>query len=342
MVAVEDDLVKVTRIGAKIPIPNDEDHSMAEIPRAPRSVQARGPSLSEDFSMQVISGVRFAPLLRTPSVTTVIPSKVWEPSVHQCYPKSFRESIKEILLCSHAPVDQPPKIVVTSNHVNLASTLPKDIWMKVLSYTHRSWFEQQFKVDESMLRNRLSQEQQAAQKAKEACTEAERRLKLAERERDGYKFLAMRWQIRLRSILNEANKQNNGNDSTARTASNIRDDDPLLLMDDLTEAAASLFQNDSFFLRMTSINVGRRHHAFDSDESSDAEGDEDDGNLHNDEAEEMNMDAESDDDNHNEMHDMASDEDDSEEFTIAASPDTSELSFYRHVSETLESQSFFT
>jgi hypothetical protein len=309
----------------------------------PRSNQNRVPSLSEDFSTQVISGVRFAPLLHTPSMTTVIPSKVWDPSIHQLYPKSFRDCTKEILLCSQAPAEQPPKILVKSNHVNLASKLPKDIWMKVLSYTHRSWFEQPYKVDESMLRKRLRQEQVAAQRAKEACTEAERRLRMAERERDGYKLLAMRWQIRLRSVLNDANKQNAVNTTTSHSPNSNRDDDPLLFMDDLTQAAASLFQNDSFFLRMTNINVGRRHNAFDSDESSGAEEDDaDEADIDNHETEEMNMDAESDEDNNNDLEDMASDEDDSEEFTIAASPDTSELSFYRHVSESLESQSFFT
>ena len=89
----------------------------------------------EDFTQQVLSGVRFAPLLHFPRMETIIPSTVWNPSIHNDYPDSFRASCKELLLCSNSEIVQPRHRVP---QMNLAAMLPKVLWMEVMSFTHRS------------------------------------------------------------------------------------------------------------------------------------------------------------------------------------------------------------
>jgi hypothetical protein len=314
--------------------------------RSNRSLLCRSTSpstgLSDDFSRQVVSGVRFAPLLRTPSKATIIPCNVWNPSIHSKYPTAFKHAIKEILLCSQAQTIQPKRIVVEDENVNLAATLPKDVWIKILSFTHRSWFEQAHKMDETFLRQRIVQEQQATQEAKEACAEAEQRLRLVEQERDAYKLLAMRWQLRLRAVLSEKNKAKAKSDSNRRNIAN-REDDPLLLIDDLAQVAALLFRTES----IDSIPEFRRlraNVAYDSEATSDVDGeyaDEDEDEVTD--FEENNMDAESDGgSDNNEMAEAESEEDDSEDLTLAASPDSSDGSFFRQMSESIQNQSFFT
>jgi hypothetical protein len=117
---VDDELVKVVRL-----------------PASSSSASAAPLSASEQFSQQVLSGVRFAPLIHRPLLKTVIPSRVWSPAVHQYYPDSFRKSCKELLLCSHASYDQPV-VPQPSKAVNLASLLPTGVWMEIMSYTHRN------------------------------------------------------------------------------------------------------------------------------------------------------------------------------------------------------------
>lgn len=202
------------------------------------------------------------------------------------------------------------------------------------------------------MRQRLVQEQQTAQRAKEACAEAERRMRLAERERDGYKLLAMRWKLRLRAVLNDTNKSNTNNASPSRsngsTNSATRTEDPLLLMDDLAQAAAFFLRNDSngLFPR-----TGRRGHRFayhfddgsNADDDNGGDDDEEDDENTNNEADDMNLDGESEfGDTNNDMDEISSDGDDSEDLTIAASPDTSDGSFFRQVSTSIQNQSFFT
>ena len=91
----------------------------------------------EQFDTRVISGVRFAPLLSEPSIQTVIPACVWDPSNHTIYPDSFRGACNQLLLCSNASRNQPVK-VVPRNKVNAASMLPRALWVEILSFTHRN------------------------------------------------------------------------------------------------------------------------------------------------------------------------------------------------------------
>lgn len=89
-----------------------------------------------EFSHHVISGVRFAPLIAYPSIETVIPARIWNPTIHSLFPDSFRDSCKALLLCSIAEFGQPI-IPQPTQQLNVASMLPKAIWMEIMSYTHR-------------------------------------------------------------------------------------------------------------------------------------------------------------------------------------------------------------
>jgi protein-L-isoaspartate O-methyltransferase len=112
---VEDELVKVVRIR----IPANEAHRE-----------------SREFVQQVLSGVRFSPLVSHPAIKTVIPALIWNPSIHQYYPDSFRMSSKALLLCSHSNYTQPVK-PQPQEQTNVASMVPRALWMEILSYTHR-------------------------------------------------------------------------------------------------------------------------------------------------------------------------------------------------------------
>lgn len=125
LLSVGDQLVKIVRIRNR---------------EASQATSVTTEQLSNDFTKEVLSGVLFAPLLRRPSQPVVLKSRVWSTDVHQSYPESFRRSCKELLLCSVAPTIQPV-VVPPSTPINAASLLPKPIWLEILSYTHRDWFE---------------------------------------------------------------------------------------------------------------------------------------------------------------------------------------------------------
>lgn len=190
--SVDEDLVKVVRVG--------EGQDSAEIPR---SLRGQPPMLPSDFSVQILSGVRFASLVETPAIYTVLPSRIWGPTKHSQYPNSFRNACKEILLCAHSNRWQPLPPVQTHGE-NAAAILPRALWMEVLTYTTRDWFEKP-RNTEDVLRRRLQEEQAALCEAKEARQRAEFRMARMERERDLYKILLLRSQARLRSMLREHN-----------------------------------------------------------------------------------------------------------------------------------------
>lgn len=91
---------------------------------------------TRDFTEELLSPVRFAPLVSQPKIETVIPARIWTPSLHQYYPDSFRDSCKAVLLCSHANYTQPVK-PEPKEKVNTACMLPRALWLEILSYTHR-------------------------------------------------------------------------------------------------------------------------------------------------------------------------------------------------------------
>lgn len=156
---------------------------------------------NQQFITRVISGVRFAPLLSHPTIETVVPARIWNPSNHSMYPDTFRGACNELLLCSNASKTQPVN-VFPQKKVNAASMLPRALWVEILSFTHRNWFDVPMNEVE-FLRRRLAEEEANLERANEAKEEAEARCRLAERERDIYKVLARTLRSRLNSSLPE-------------------------------------------------------------------------------------------------------------------------------------------
>ena len=94
--------------------------------------------LGADFTSQLLSGVRFAPLVMLPVIYTVIPSNVWSPSIRRFYPDEHRCASMALLMCSNSAIVQPLSRVPTPDErFNAAAMLPKSIWLEILSYTHR-------------------------------------------------------------------------------------------------------------------------------------------------------------------------------------------------------------
>lgn len=259
--AVDDELVKVVRI-------SNTDTTSEERPPPPRSLRGRAPTLSSDFSQQVLSGVRFAPLVPSPSLPTTIRSRVWEPSAHSSYPESFRRSCKTILLCAQSPEQQPPP-EQPKELVNAASKLPRALWMEILSFTHRGWFEQP-RSDEEFLRQRLLEEQDNARRAQEARVRAEANLHMMERERDIYRMLAMRWQARLRRLASS------GGTASAHEEGDANED-LIEGVEDLAQIAAAVSSNEPIMLNLSGLTAMlRRFQADSEDDDDDDEPDEDD------------------------------------------------------------------
>lgn len=195
---VDDDFVKVVRVvGAiyrKMESGNEESYVT---------------DLNEEYTSQILSGVRFAPLQVRPAVTTVIPSNVWSPSMQRGYPSDFKRASRQLLLCSNSQLVQPRPVLKQEERLNSAAMLPKTIWLEILSYTHRKcellhilrlriiitsqsnnylwcWMLPGFEPEPNetdYLKRRLREEKAKSAKAERARREAEARCLEAERER---------------------------------------------------------------------------------------------------------------------------------------------------------------
>jgi hypothetical protein len=158
-----------------------------------------GLEIDNEFTKHVLSGVRFAHLLDSPQMETVIPARLWSPHVHHFFPPSFQKASMQVFLCSNSEYNQP---LFNQKRNNLAAILPRALWIEILSFTHRKWFEQETTTTE-FLKQRLVEEQAVTAKAKQAQFEAEARCQIAQRERDVYRLLARRWQSKLQLFLQQ-------------------------------------------------------------------------------------------------------------------------------------------
>ena len=117
---VEDELLKVvrTRTGGSSSLESSDQNN-------------------HGFTTQIISGVTFASLLSKPHMNTVIPATKWSVGNHYLYPESFQKATKTILLCRNSHVYQPITIVRPQHNINVSASLPKEVWMHILSFTTR-------------------------------------------------------------------------------------------------------------------------------------------------------------------------------------------------------------
>jgi hypothetical protein len=178
------------------------DDELVKVVRSPTTMLA---IYHQEFDEHILSPVRFTAMTKHPALETlVIPCRVWNSSIHRCYPENFRIATKEILMCSNARYEQPikPQPSKTQVRVNISAMLPRVLWMEIMTYTHRDWFEAP-QSEVGVLRRRLVEEQANSQRANTRRLEAEARCHIVERERDVYRLLARRWQSRLDSRLNQ-------------------------------------------------------------------------------------------------------------------------------------------
>mmetsp|Transcript_9091 Transcript_9091/g.14909 ORF Transcript_9091/g.14909 Transcript_9091/m.14909 type:complete len:548 (-) Transcript_9091:120-1763(-) len=198
---VDDELVKVIRTGVVAQGLEDDTGS---------DDAASLSGLGADFTSQLLSGVRFAPLVMLPVIYTVIPSNVWSPSIRRFYPDEHRCASMALLMCSNSAIVQPLSRVPTPDErFNAAAMLPKSIWLEILSYTHRRWFAPE-QNETDILKRRLMEERAKTAKAERARQEAEARCLAAERERAVYRLLARRWQSRLNALLSQRHESEQG------------------------------------------------------------------------------------------------------------------------------------
>ena len=174
LLIVDDELVKVVRVG-KISLELEEDETM-------RDDDLSFAGLNEEFTSQILSGVRFAPLVHV-SGSTVIPANVWKPSIQRGYPSEFKHASMQLLMCSNSQLIQPlPQVPSQDERCNIAAMLPQSIWFNILSYTHRKWFEPE-QSETDYLKRRLREEKAKVANAEKARRDAEERCREAEKER---------------------------------------------------------------------------------------------------------------------------------------------------------------
>ena len=162
--------------------------------------------LSQEYTSQILSGVRFAPLIPSP-IKTLIPSQEWSPSLQIGYPSEYKQATMQLMLCSSSELVQPPpKIPSREERFNASAMLPKSIWFHILSYTHRKWFEPDLDENE-YLKRRLQEEKAKVANAQRKQRAAEERCRAADRERVVYRLLARRWQSRLNMVLSQNDNQ---------------------------------------------------------------------------------------------------------------------------------------
>ena len=133
LLLVEDELVKVVRVGS-ISLELEGDVTM--------ETEDGGSSLAGmaggEFTSQILSGVRFAPLSTSLIKNTVIPAKVWNPLVQSGYSAEFKRASMQLLLSANSALIQPlPRQPRQRERFNVAAMLPKTIWLEILSFTHR-------------------------------------------------------------------------------------------------------------------------------------------------------------------------------------------------------------
>jgi len=162
---------------------------------------------SDDFTTQIISGVHFASLVSLPRKNTIIPSAQWSTTNHHLYPASFQKATKTLLLCRNSNAIQPIVEERPRDKMNLSASLPKEVWLHILSFTTRKWFEPKLsevellRRENEMMRLRLSQEQSNLSQTRHALSRAESRNRLLQRQNQIHLSVARRFHHHLENML---------------------------------------------------------------------------------------------------------------------------------------------
>jgi hypothetical protein len=134
-----------------------------------------------------------------------------------------------LLLCSSSEYVQPePR---PRERINLAATLPRDVWLHIISFTNRKWFEPK-NTHVEFLQRRIVEEQKIAIAAQKALAQAHAQCLAAEHERNLYRHLARRLNARLQAAITSS--------SSSSESSHIED----ILMEDVDELGETEEPND--------------------------------------------------------------------------------------------------
>jgi protein-L-isoaspartate O-methyltransferase len=186
---VDDELIKVVRTRSST-LGNTQDNDEYDL----------------GYTTQTISGVTFAPLLSQPKLNTIIPAAQWSTSNHHLYPDSFQQATKAILLCRNSRVIQPIN-KKPEEYTNLSASLPKEVWIHILSFTTRKWFEpiesevNALRHETAVLHDRLSQEKTNLSQVRQALSEEKSKNYALHRSNEIYLQEARRYYEQLRDLV---------------------------------------------------------------------------------------------------------------------------------------------
>eukprot|EP00613_Pedinella_sp_CCMP2098_P018883 CAMPEP_0171773058 /NCGR_PEP_ID=MMETSP0991-20121206/55073_1 /TAXON_ID=483369 /ORGANISM="non described non described, Strain CCMP2098" /LENGTH=505 /DNA_ID=CAMNT_0012378735 /DNA_START=284 /DNA_END=1801 /DNA_ORIENTATION=+ len=125
-----------------------------------------------------------------------LPTPLWSPKTHVVFPVTFKRSALALM------------VMTTSRRFteSLPGSLPRALWLEILSFTSRSWFTPPpSEVDR--LRLRLTKESEARAEAEKALHEATRARRMAERECERYRLLAQQLEQRLTTAMNSQDQR---------------------------------------------------------------------------------------------------------------------------------------
>jgi len=201
--------------------------------------------MNNEITAHTITGVHFAPLLKTPETSVVIPAMKWDPSNHHLYPNTFQSSARALLLCSNSPYDQHGRFDTPIARTNLASNLPNHVWLHIISFTNRKWFDPKFCEVES-LKGRLRNE-----KARVAGLQSENQIlrgsyALLEHDRDLYSGLIRRMRTELRGALDQRESHDDGSyDPLYRTTQILLSETNAILNNYYNTRSTQMFEVDA-------------------------------------------------------------------------------------------------
>ena len=150
-----------------------------------------------------------------------LPTPRWSPANHACFPDSFKKSAFAVLGLG---LGQRQKFNGCGNgsgsgRSGLAHSLPSVLWIEVLSFTTRGWFEPKPSA-EAKLATRLAIESKARAQAEATAASAQAKLKAAVKELAEYKALAQHLHGQLRDAHDhQGNRQHHPSGRRASSSS---------------------------------------------------------------------------------------------------------------------------
>jgi protein-L-isoaspartate(D-aspartate) O-methyltransferase len=181
------------------------------------------------FSAQTISGVHFAPLLQTPEKSVLIPAMKWSTTNYHLYPPSFQSAAMTLLMCSNSKLIQIPKMDAPVARTNIAATLPNHVWLHIISFANRKWFDPQF-CEVERLKKRLRMEQSLSSELESQNRLLRGTQAILQHERDLYSSLIRRIRTEIQGAIHQGEGNNVGSqDALYNTTQMLLDEANIIL-----------------------------------------------------------------------------------------------------------------